>query len=259
MSVGVLDVTAPYLIFAKVDNDLGNINIVIPETKIAYIINPIRITTDLFRKAFFYSSTGPNNISENLTYFNPTTIPDWLSEENVIRLKNILNLSSGGGTIPAVPVDGVTPEILPRKTITVNNTATDFIIGSFIVDDIVNASDKDYDTWSYDSQLNLSKKLATITYIYDFPISPTTTNSLTWSELVDSTNALISKYKIENSSDIQAGQPFPVNLNFVVTFKSVVGATDQRPNPDEVTSTTVVTTLLYQFKITDWIYGGAFN
>jgi hypothetical protein len=116
---------------------------------------------------------------------------------NIAILKNLLFLNSGGGTY-VHPVTSSTTTLV-KKTITFGlNSPEEFVVNSFIIQDIEDVTNKPYDGWSVDSQIDLARKLSNYSYIYDFPInlSGTTknTNALTWAELKKTVNVFIYKH-----------------------------------------------------------------
>lgn len=234
----------PSITFASVKNDLGTIDVAIPDTVKIYIVDPIEITSDYFRKAF-YANSG------DLKYFKPsdTTITDLT---DIAILKNLLFLNSGGGNFTHPDTNVVTP--LVKKTITFNGgSPEEFVINSFIIADVESAAgDKPYETWSVDSQIDLSRKLSNYNYIYDFPIVLTgdtkNTNALTWNQLKKAVNIFIYKYYNETGSTLPNNNIVPVILNFVVSFKTLVGL-GVGVDPEETT-----TQVLYQYKITNWLF-----
>lgn len=238
----------PGVTFAMVTNFLGNFDVVIPDTVKIYIVDPYDITLDYFKMAFYAAN------SNNLKYFNPT---DTLitNSRDIAILKNLLFLNSGGGTFNAGTPNEVT---LPKKTITFNGGAPeDFIIFSFVVKDIADKSGFEYETWSIDSQIDISRKLAEKSYIYEFPIVTTgtsaNTNALTYSELEKVVNIAIYKYANENSLALPSqGDIYTVNLNFAVNFKALIGVGSATPEE-------TVTQVLFQYRITDWEFSALQN
>lgn len=235
----------PSVMFANVSNDLGQFDISIPNTVNIYIIDPIEVTASYFRKAFYAENSG------DLKYFKPgagnTSVND---PKDIAILKNLLFLNSGGGMYTDAS-NVQTP--LVKKTITFSgNPAEEFVINSFIIQDIEDTSNQTYDAWSVDSQIDLSRKLSAFSYIYDFPINLTgdtlNTNALTWNQLKKTVNLYIYKYYNETGTEIPATKITPVILNFVVGFKTIIGLGVDLPS--EETNTQV----LYQYKVTDWLF-----
>jgi len=229
--------------FARVTANLGNFDVVIPDTVKIYVIDPYDISLNYFKMAFYAAN------SDNLKYFNPT---DTLitNAKDISILKNLLFLNSGGGTFNAGTANEVT---LPKKTITFNGgTPEDFIIFSFVIKDIADKSGFDYETWSIDSQIDISRKLAEKSYIYEFPIITTgqtaNTNALTYIELEKVVNIAIYKYANENSLSLPSqGDIYTVNLNFAVNFKALIGVGSTTPEE-------TVTQVLFQYRINDWTF-----
>ncbi len=247
---GTLDTTVPYVTFASVVNDLSTVEITIPGVKVVNIVSPIEITLQQFKRAFYYSGADESAYANNLTYYNPINVVSWISPNDSKKLKNILYLNSGGGTVTE-SVDGNDVIVqLPVKVI----DNSEFIIGSFIINDIVEASDSEYESWSYDSQLNLNKKLAAINYIYEFPINIQTTNSLTFEQLEEIVNTTITSYGVSNNKTYTNGAFLAVNLNFLVSFKSTVKTTTVIGGTTEIASQVSDTQFLYQYQVTDWQY-----
>lgn len=246
-----LNTSYPSVIFARVNNDLGTYNVVVPENVNIYIINPIDITESLFRKAFY------TNNSDVLSYYKPNNDSTSTPSDKAI-LKNLLFLNSGGGTFVDSTTTPTTTTSLPLKTITFGNgSAEEFIFNSFIIKDIETISEADYNTWSVDSQIDLARKLSAFQYIYDFQIifnttSTTTqnTNALTWDELTKTVNTYIYKYFSDANLTIPVtGTNTEVIVSFVASFKAIVDDANSNTPPKET-----ITQVLYQYKITDWTF-----
>lgn len=249
------DKNLPSTVFAKLTQDLDELTIANEDNIKIYVIDPFNVELDLFRKAFYA------NGSSNLKYYVPPTVPTNLLEN--AKLKNLLALSSGGGSY----TDTATPPVitpLGKKTITftdrMNPSPEDFIFNTFIIQDINDASQIDFTNWSFDSQIDLARKLADYQYIYKFQIIlndssdgiiKKNTNALTWSELQQTVNTYVYKYYNEKDEEppVDANGKLSVILSFVASFKAKID--------DGSSTTTPVTTdtrVLYQYKITDWPY-----
>lgn len=227
------------VIFGRVNNDLGNFDVVIPDTVKIYIIDPYDVSLNYFKMAFYATNA-------ELKYFNPTNT--LANAKEIAILKNLLFLNSGGGTFNAGTANEIT---LPKKTITFNGgTPEEFILFSFVIKDIADKSGFDYETWSIDSQIDISRKLSEKSYIYDFPIitsgSTANTNALTYQELEKIVNIAIYKYANENSMALPSqGDLYTVNLNFVINFKALIGVGSSTPEE-------TVTQVLFQYRVRDW-------
>lgn len=236
--------SAPSVTFARVDASLGKFDLSPPGTIRIYIINPIDTPYNYFRQAFY------NNNSQNLTYFQPNQTTNL---RDTAILKNLLFLNSGGGTY----TDSSGTIELPSKTISFGAgvAGEEFIVNTFIIQDIEDLSDFTYDLWSVDSQINISKELAKNSYIYNFNnlLNTSSTNSLTWNELEKTVNATI--YKYYNSKQLTPpvnNDEIEVVLNFVITFKAIVNTDVGVDDPTNNLETN--TQVLYQYKIMNWPY-----
>lgn len=233
---------APQITFATLTTSLGTIDN--EEKGTTYDIDVFEndidaITYDDFKNAFY------NNNAENLSIFNHATAPTNMSQTLKDKLKNLLYLNSGG--------KGVVGDInyLPRKVINDKDTGSrnEFIILSYIIKDIITASNRDYDQWTTDSQISLSQKMTKFNYFSDFIIggalSNTIANSLTKTELEKIINTSLYLKSIQTGSSApETGDTFNVSLNIGVIFTSTVtGATS-----------TTKTQFLYKILIKDFPY-----
>ena len=227
--------------FATVTNPIGNYNVE-PEG-ITFNIDVFEndgISYATFLEAFYAGSVP----SETLKFFNPQTTS--ITEQNKIDvLKNILILNSGGRT---------TLPVLPRKVINNGSSRTEYNIFGYITDVISTVSGKDYDMWSVDSQLSLSKTMSRYNYFYDLTVNVNpllTTNSLTKTELEKVVNGAIYAKSIETGSTYPTpvtGTTYPVLLNIGVTFSATIGGTNPLP---------AKTQFLYKILVTDFPYSTA--
>lgn len=249
-----IDSTLPAVVFAKMTADLDTLQIENKDDVKIYVIDPFEVELDLFREAFY------TNGSSTLSYYQPPSVPTNPLEN--AKLKNILFLSSGGGSFTDTSTTPSTTITLPSKKITfndqINPTPENYIYNSFVIKDINETADITFDNWSFDSQIELSKKLAAFQYIYQFEVilndkndgTKKNTNALTWTQLQQTVNTYIYKYynDLGDTPPLDANGNTSVILSYVASFKVNL---DDGDITTPITKTTD-TRILIQYKITDW-------
>lgn len=221
---------AAYVTFATLSTSLGTIDN--EDTSTTYDIDVFEndvdaITYDTFLNAFYHDDSEPLNIL-NHTDANATN-----------ELKNLLYLNSGGTSA------------LPRKVI---NDATlggktEYIILSYIIRDIIAASGREYDQWTTDSQISLSRQMTAFNYFSDLktqgPIQ-VTSNSLTKTELEKIINSALYLKSLQDKVPLVTGEKCTVSLNIGVIFTFTIAGD----------STVTRTQFLYRILVKDFEYSG---
>lgn len=244
--------TYPNIVFANISQTLDTISY-LQDNVSRFVIDPITITYDLFKKSFYSKIGAASGATLDLALFNPSNTTE--SEINQAKIKNILFLSSGGGTIT---IDG-TSVTLPTKTITFGNRSPEqFIYTSLIIKTIEDEAGAIYDTWSIDSQIAFSKKISQINYLYDFTIKLKTTansnntsewntNALDWEDLSRMVNLYLYKSALDRGESLTDGTPQNVILNFVVAFNVILD-----DNKADTANPNIKIELLFQYHIPDY-------
>lgn len=248
----------PNIVFANISQRIDTISYS-EENVSRFIIDPIKISYNLFKKSFYSKIGAASGATQDLALFDPNNTTE--SELNQAQIKNILFLSSGGGS---VTVDGTTIT-LPTKTITFGNRPPEqFIYTSLILKTIEETAGAVYDTWSTDSQIEFSKKLSKVNYLYDFTIKLKTdansntsewnTNSLNWEDLNKMINLYLYKSALDRGESLVDGSPQNVILNFVVAFNVILDdKKPDTPNPD------IKTELLIQYNVEDYPFSASLS